>query len=255
MIQAKTINKELLRLAVPNILSNISVPLLSSVDTALMGHESIKHLGAVGIGAMIFNFLYWNFGFLRMGTTGFTAQAFGAKDKTEIISTLFRALFLSVLIALLLILAAPLIGAVATKLMFVQDNQSLSKKGILRGLHFQKPPHAQGKLVRVIKGKVLDVIVDIRKSSPTYGEHMKVELSEENFTMLWVPPGFAHGFLTLSEDTIFAYKCTDFYAPESEEGLMWNDAGLAIDWGVSDPSLSDKDKVHQSFADFKSPFE
>jgi len=138
---------------------------------------------------------------------------------------------------------------------FVQDNQSLSKKGILRGLHFQKPPHAQGKLVRVIKGKVLDVIVDIRKSSPTYGEHMKVELSEENFTMLWVPPGFAHGFLTLSEDTIFAYKCTDFYAPESEEGLMWNDAGLAIDWGVSDPSLSDKDKVHQSFADFKSPFE
>lgn len=123
MSQDTKLNKEILSLAIPNILSNVSVPLLSSVDTALMGHESVKHLGAVGIGAMIFNFLYWNFGFLRMGTTGFTAQAFGAKDKTEVISTLFRALFLSVLIALILILAAPLIGAVATKLMFVQDNQ------------------------------------------------------------------------------------------------------------------------------------
>ena len=104
MVQSKQINKELLRLAIPNILSNISVPLLSSVDTALMGHESIKHLGAVGIGAMIFNFLYWNFGFLRMGTTGFTAQAFGAKDRTEEISTLFRAAFLALLISFLLVL-------------------------------------------------------------------------------------------------------------------------------------------------------
>ena len=123
MIQAKTINKELLRLAVPNILSNISVPLLSSVDTALMGHESIKHLGAVGIGAMIFNFLYWNFGFLRMGTTGFTAQAYGAKDQTEIISTLFRAGFLALCISVLLVLFSQVLGGVAMDLMFVKTDQ------------------------------------------------------------------------------------------------------------------------------------
>lgn len=137
---------------------------------------------------------------------------------------------------------------------FVQDNQSMSKKGILRGMHFQNPPYAQGKLVRVIKGKALDVIVDIRKDSPTYGQHMKVELSEENFTMLWVPPGFAHGFLTLEEDTIFAYKCTDYYVPESEGGLMWNDPDFNIDWGIDDPILSDRDTKHKPFSEFNSPF-
>lgn len=123
MVQSKQINKELLRLAIPNILSNISVPLLSSVDTALMGHESIKHLGAVGIGAMIFNFLYWNFGFLRMGTTGFTAQAFGAKDRTEGISTLFRAAFLALLISFLLVLFSGVLGGLAMDLMYVQTEQ------------------------------------------------------------------------------------------------------------------------------------
>ncbi len=123
MVQSKQINKELLRLAIPNILSNISVPLLSSVDTALMGHESIKHLGAVGIGAMIFNFLYWNFGFLRMGTTGFTAQAFGAKDRTEEISTLFRAAFLALLISFLLVLFSGVLGGLAMDLMYVQTEQ------------------------------------------------------------------------------------------------------------------------------------
>jgi dTDP-4-dehydrorhamnose 3,5-epimerase len=139
-------------------------------------------------------------------------------------------------------------------LSFVQDNQSLSNKGILRGLHFQNPPFSQGKLVRVIKGRVLDVIVDIRTASPTYGEHLKVELSEENFTMLWVPAGFAHGFLTLEDETIFAYKCTQFYAPNSEGGLMWNDPEFNIDWGMEMPTLSDKDKVNPAFKNFKSEF-
>lgn len=138
---------------------------------------------------------------------------------------------------------------------FVQDNQSFSAKGILRGLHFQAPPFAQGKLVRVIAGAVLDVVVDIRKSSPTYGQHFKIELSAENKTMFWVPPGFAHGFLTLEDNTIFVYKVTGLYNKESEGGLLWNDVELGIDWGVADPLLSDKDKVQPSWADFKTPFQ
>lgn len=138
---------------------------------------------------------------------------------------------------------------------FVQDNQSFSAKGILRGLHFQAPPFAQGKLVRVIAGAVLDVVVDIRKSSPTYGQHFKIELSAENKTMFWVPPGFAHGFLTLEDNTIFVYKVTGLYNKESEGGLLWNDPQLGIDWGVADPLLSDKDKVQPSWADFKTPFQ
>lgn len=137
---------------------------------------------------------------------------------------------------------------------FTQDNQSLSSKGILRGLHFQKPPHAQGKLVRVIKGAVLDVAVDIRKDSPTYGQHFLAELTESNFTMMYVPVGFAHGFLTLSDDTIFSYKCTDTYHPESEGGLPWNDPDLNIQWGIDDPIMSEKDKIFKSFKDFVSPF-
>lgn len=138
---------------------------------------------------------------------------------------------------------------------FVQDNQSLSAAGILRGLHFQAPPFAQGKLVRVIAGAVLDVVVDIRKSSPTYGQHFKIELSADNKKMLWIPPGFAHGFLTLQDDTIFVYKVTGLYNKESEGGLLWNDPELGIDWGVADPLLSDKDKVLPCLADFKTPFE
>lgn len=137
---------------------------------------------------------------------------------------------------------------------FVQDNQSKSQKGALRGLHFQAPPHAQGKLVRVVKGAVYDVIVDIRKSSPTYGEHFGIELNEENFTMLWVPPGFAHGFSTLRDETIFNYKCTDMYNKASEGGILWDDADLNIDWKLDNPILSDKDKQNTRFANFNSPF-
>lgn len=137
---------------------------------------------------------------------------------------------------------------------FVQDNQSLSARGILRGLHFQAPPFAQGKLVRVITGAVLDVVVDIRKSSATYGQHFKIELSAENKTMLWVPPGFAHGFVTLEDNTIFVYKVTGLYNKASEGGLLWNDPQLGIDWGVADPLLSDKDQLQPSWADFVTPF-
>jgi dTDP-4-dehydrorhamnose 3,5-epimerase len=137
---------------------------------------------------------------------------------------------------------------------FVQDNQSFSESGVLRGLHFQNPPFAQGKLVRVIKGAVLDVVVDIRKKSATYGQHLKIELSEENMTMLWVPPGFAHGFLTLKDNTIFFYKCTNIYNKESEGSILWNDLDLNIDWAVENPKLSVKDITSPSFKDFNSLF-
>ena len=137
---------------------------------------------------------------------------------------------------------------------FVQDNQSLSSKGILRGLHFQRSPHAQGKLVRVLQGSVLDVAVDIRKESETYGQHMTIELSADNKKMLYVPPGFAHGFLTLQDDTIFCYKCTNYYDKEAEGGILWNSPSLGIDWGFNDPKLSDKDLVAKDFSDFESPF-
>jgi dTDP-4-dehydrorhamnose 3,5-epimerase len=136
----------------------------------------------------------------------------------------------------------------------VQDNQSLSQKGVLRGLHFQNPPFAQGKLVRVIKGTALDVAVDIRKDSPTYGEHFAVELSEENKTAFWIPTGFAHGFVSLEDDTIFIYKCTGVYNKESEGALIWNDSDIAIDWRVKNPLVSDKDLVAGSFKDFESKF-
>ncbi len=144
--------------------------------------------------------------------------------------------------------------AVGIKEQFTQDNQSLSSKGILRGLHFQTPPHAQGKLVRVIKGAVLDVAVDIRKNSPTYGKHYAVELTEDNFLMMFIPAGFAHGFATLQDQTIFSYKCTDTYHPECEGGLMWNDPDLNIQWNIDQPVLSEKDKKNQAFASFVSPF-
>lgn len=137
---------------------------------------------------------------------------------------------------------------------FVQDNQSLSNKGTLRGLHFQAAPFAQGKLVRVIKGKVWDIAVDIRKDSPTYGQYYGCELSEDNNIQFWIPPGFAHGFITLEDNTIFSYMCTNYYDKASEGGLLWNDPDLAIDWGVTSPILSDKDKVLPCLKDLKSPF-
>jgi dTDP-4-dehydrorhamnose 3,5-epimerase len=137
---------------------------------------------------------------------------------------------------------------------FVQDNESKSQKGVLRGLHFQKPPFEQGKLVRVIKGAVLDVVVDIRKASPTYGKWISVVLSEKNKSMCWIPPGFAHGFATLEDNTIFFYKCTNLYSRESEGSVLWNDPGLNIDWQVTAPILSEKDSKSPFFKDLDSPF-
>ncbi|MBL8003174.1 MAG: dTDP-4-dehydrorhamnose 3,5-epimerase [Flavobacteriales bacterium] len=124
---------------------------------------------------------------------------------------------------------------------FVQDNESRSDKGVLRGLHFQLPPHAQGKLVRVVKGAVLDVCVDIRPESPTYGRHFKAVLDGDSKTMLYIPEGFAHGFHTLEDGTVFAYKCTAYYDKGSERTIRWDDPALGIDWGAEDPVLSEKD--------------
>ena len=143
---------------------------------------------------------------------------------------------------------------VGLNLDFAQDNQSLSGKGVLRGLHFQNPPYAQGKLVRVIKGAVLDVALDIRKDSPTYGQHFSVELSETNKTIVWIPPGFAHGFATLKDNTIFTYKCTGVYNKESEGVLLWNDKDLNINWKVNAPLVSEKDLAAGNFKDFASKF-
>ena len=139
---------------------------------------------------------------------------------------------------------------------FVQDNQSKSSYGVIRGLHFQKPPHAQTKLLRVVGGKIIDVAVDIRKGSPTYGKHVAVELSAENFKQLLIPTGFAHGFSVLSETAIVQYKCTDYYHPETEGGIMFNDSDIDIDWGIplDEAVVSDKDLKHPSFAEFESPF-
>ena len=137
---------------------------------------------------------------------------------------------------------------------FLQDNESMSAKGVLRGLHFQEPPFEQGKLVRVARGAVLDVSVDIRKDSPTFGKWLSYELSEQNKRMLWIPPGFAHGFVSLSEDAIFIYKCTNLYNRESENSIFWNDPELNIDWGIKNPLVSDKDKSAPLFRDLVSLF-
>jgi dTDP-4-dehydrorhamnose 3,5-epimerase len=141
---------------------------------------------------------------------------------------------------------------------FVQDNQSFSQKGALRGLHAQARPFEQGKLVRVLQGMVVDVAVDIRKDSATYGQHFSIELSAENHKQLWVPPGFLHGFLTLEDQTIFTYKVNNYYDKNSEIGVMWNDADLNIQWTKYMPEstflLSDKDQGLDNFKDFKSPF-
>jgi len=137
---------------------------------------------------------------------------------------------------------------------FVQDNESKSKRGVLRGLHFQNPPFAQGKLVRVMRGSVLDVAVDIRRESPTYGKSSSIVLSGKNKWMYWIPVGFAHGFLTLEDDTIFFYKCTNVYSKESEGAIRWNDPDLNIDWGIKDPVISPKDELAPVFANFESSF-
>lgn len=140
---------------------------------------------------------------------------------------------------------------------FVQDNESMSTVGVMRGLHFQCPPHAQAKLVRCVRGRVLDVAIDIRKGSPTYGQHVAVELSEDNHRQFFIPRGFAHGFVVLSDVAVFQYKCDNYYCPESEGGISIEDTSLGIDWrmDISDAILSDKDKLHPLFKDFETPFE
>ena len=135
---------------------------------------------------------------------------------------------------------------------FVQDNQSLSVKGVIRGLHFQSPPYAQDKLVRVLHGAVIDVVLDIRRNSPTYGEFDTFCIDAEKKNMVLIPKGFAHGFATLQNNTIFAYKCSNFYNKASENGVLWN--SLPINWQIESPIISEKDKLLQNFATFKTPF-
>lgn len=143
------------------------------------------------------------------------------------------------------------------KINFVQDNESMSSYGVMRGLHFQRPPYTQSKLVRCVKGRVLDVAVDIRKGSPTYGQHVAVELTEDNHRQFFVPRGFAHGFAVLSETAVFQYKCDNFYAPQSDGGISIVDESLGIDWRipVEKAILSDKDTHHECLKDFDSPFD
>ena len=136
---------------------------------------------------------------------------------------------------------------------FVQDNESKSSYGVLRGLHFQRPPHAQSKLVRVVSGRVLDVAVDLRAGSPTYGKHYALELSGENHLQMFIPKGFAHGFAVLSDEAVFQYKCDEYYAPQSEGGVAWDDPDLAIDWQIplEDVRLSEKDRNNPEFKALK----
>lgn len=139
---------------------------------------------------------------------------------------------------------------------FVQDNESSSRKGVIRGLHFQKPPFCQAKLVRCVKGKVLDVAVDIRKGSPTFGQHVSVELSSDNHLQFFIPHGFAHGFAVLSDEAVFQYKCDNYYHPEAEAGISLSDPDINIDWRIPlyEAILSDKDKKHTCLKEFDSPF-
>lgn len=143
---------------------------------------------------------------------------------------------------------------IGKNIVFVQDNESVSIKNTLRGLHFQHPPFSQAKLVRVVKGAVLDIVVDIRKDSATFGQWHGEILSESNGKLFWIPEGFAHGFAALEENTKFLYKCTNYYAPKSESTLLWNDETLNIDWGVLNPIISKKDKEGIRLKDFLSPF-
>ena len=148
---------------------------------------------------------------------------------------------------------APILGHTVT---FVQDNESKSSYGVMRGLHFQRPPFTQSKLVRCVKGAVLDVAVDIRKGSPTYGQHVAVELTEENHRQFFISKGFAHGFAVLSETAVFQYKCDEFYHPEADGGISILDDSLNIDWRIKDMAiLSDKDTKHPLLKDFDSPFD
>lgn len=149
---------------------------------------------------------------------------------------------------------APMLGH---KVNFVQDNESKSSYGVMRGLHFQRPPFTQSKLVRCVKGAVLDVAVDIRKGSPTYGQHVVVELTEDNHRQFFVPRGFAHGFAVLSETAVFQYKCDEFYHPEADGGISIIDDSLGIDWKIpmERALLSEKDTKHVLFKDFESPFD
>ncbi len=142
------------------------------------------------------------------------------------------------------------------KITFVQDNESKSSYGVMRGLHFQRPPYTQSKLVRCVKGAVLDVAVDIRKGSPTYGQHVAVELTEDNHLAIFIPKGFAHGFAVLSETAVFQYKCDEFYHPEADDGISILDKSLGIDWKVPTEKaiLSEKDSRHLLLNDFDSPF-
>ena len=137
---------------------------------------------------------------------------------------------------------------------FVQDNFSSSKKGVLRGLHYQAPPFGQGKLVQVLQGKVLDVAVDIRFGSPTFGKHITVELSEENRKQVFIPEGFAHGFVVLSDSALFSYKCTNIYSKEHDRGILWDDPALGIDWKIDSPLVSDKDSNHPTLKDSAKEF-
>lgn len=137
---------------------------------------------------------------------------------------------------------------------FVQDNESLSNKNVLRGLHLQRPPHAQAKLMRVIQGSILDVAVDLRKNSDTYGKYFKHVLSGDNKKQLFVPRGFAHGFLCLEDQTIVNYKCSDYYNSKSEDSILWNDPELNIDWEINNPILAEKDKKAKNFTTFDNPF-
>lgn len=143
------------------------------------------------------------------------------------------------------------------KINFVQDNESMSSYGVMRGLHFQRPPYAQSKLVRCVKGRVLDVAVDIRKGSPTYGKHFAVELSEDNHRQIFIPRGFAHGFVVLSDTAVFQYKCDNFYAPQADGGISILDESLGIDWQIplEKALLSEKDTKHLPLKDFDSPFD
>lgn len=138
---------------------------------------------------------------------------------------------------------------------FVQDNESKSMKGVLRGLHFQRPPYSQGKLVRVVKGSVMDVAVDLRRHSPTYGQWESIVLSSENKLMFWIPEGFAHGFVCLEDDTVFTYKCTNVYNKASEGSIRWDDPDIHVQWNIDQPLLSAKDQDAPLFKDFFSPFE
>ena len=142
------------------------------------------------------------------------------------------------------------------KIVFVQDNESKSSYGVMRGLHFQRPPFTQSKLVRCVKGAVLDVAVDLRKSSPTYGKHVAVELTEDNHRQFFIPQGFAHGFAVLSEEAVFQYKCDNFYAPQADGGISILDESLGIDWKIPTDKaiLSEKDTKHPLLKDFDSPF-